>query len=162
MSLSVIFLIIFFFGSNKGQEKDLFVKGGSFIEGLKIVHKKSGASVWTLNAKRADMIEGSDKVKLNDVVILVENKGMTIYAPDGVYDMGTRNLSLNGKIKSVSEKGYTIETQAVEWDQAKGGIKTKENVRIESKKFNVEGSGMETDSEQKVRILNNVRATFNR
>ncbi len=158
LSLLALFL---FLGYNRELDKALLLKGGSFIEGLKIVHKKNGTSMWTLNASRADIIEGSDRVKLNDVVLTVENKGMTIYSPEGFYDMGSRDLTLNGKIKAVS-KGYTIMTESVEWNQSKGEIKTKEDVKIESKKFNVEGVGMEADSEQKVRILKNVKATFYR
>ncbi|MFZ3122838.1 MAG: LPS export ABC transporter periplasmic protein LptC [Thermodesulfovibrionales bacterium] len=158
LSLLALFLLL---GNNRELEKDLLLKGGSFLEGLKIVHKKNGTSMWTLNASRADIIEGSDRVKLNDVVLRVENKEMTIYSPEGFYNMESRDLTLNGKIRAVS-KGYTIITESVEWNQSKGEIKTKEAVKIESKKFNVEGVGMEADSEQKVRILKNVKATFYR
>lgn len=158
LSLVALFLLL---GNNKGLDKALLLKGGSFIEGLKIIHKKNGISMWTLNASRADIIEGSDRVKLNDIVLTVENKDMTIYSPEGFYNTESRDLILNGKIKAVS-KGYTIITESVEWNQSKGEIKTKEAVKIESKKFNVEGVGMEADSEQKVRILKNVKATFYR
>ncbi|HBR21401.1 MAG TPA: LPS export ABC transporter periplasmic protein LptC [Nitrospiraceae bacterium] len=161
LSLLLLSFVFLFFGNNKGLEKDLLVKGGSFIEGLKIIHKKNGTSMWALNASRADIMEGSDRVKLNDVVLTVENKDMTIYSPEGFYNMESRDLTLNGKIKAVS-KEYTIITESVEWNQSKGEIKTKEDVKIESKKFNVEGSGMEADSEEKVRILKNVKATFYR
>jgi len=163
LTLSILLLsfVFLFFGNNKGIEKDFLLKGGSYIEGLKIIHKKNGTSMWALNASRADIIEGSDRVKLNDVVLKVENKDMTIYSPEGFYNMESRDLTLNGKIKAVS-KGYTILTESAEWNQAKGEVKTKEPVKIESKKFHVEGSGMEADSEQKVRILKNVKATFYR
>lgn len=159
ISLFLLSFVFLFFGNNRGLDKALLLKGGSFIEGLKIVHKKNGTSMWTLNASRADIIEGSDRVKLNDVVLTIENKEMTVYAPGGFYDMESRDMTLNGKIKAVS-KDYTIITESAEWNQSKGEIKTKEAVKIESKKFNVEGSGMEADSEQKVRILKNVKATF--
>ncbi|OGW56908.1 MAG: LPS export ABC transporter periplasmic protein LptC [Nitrospirae bacterium RBG_16_43_8] len=159
ISLLLLSLVFLFFGNNKGLKKSLPFKGGSFIEGLKIIHKKNGTSMWTLNASRADIIEGSDRVKLNDVVLTIENKEMTIYSPEGFYNMESRDLTLNGKIKAVS-KGYTITTESVEWNQSRGEIVTKEAVKIESKKFNVEGVGMEADSEQKVRILKNVKATF--
>jgi LPS export ABC transporter protein LptC len=159
ISLLLLSLVFLFLGNNRELDKALLLKGGSFLEGLKIIHKKNGTSMWTLNASRADIIEGSERVRLNDVVLTVENKDMTIYSPEGFYNMGSRDLTLNGKIKAVS-KGYTIITEAVEWNQSKGEIKTKEAVKIESKKFNVEGVGMEADSKQKVRILKNVKATF--
>lgn len=163
LSLFSLALVFLFLGNNRELDKALLLKGGSFIEGLKIIHKKNGTSMWTLNASRADIIEGSDRVKLDDVVLRVENKDenkeMTIYSPEGFYNMESRDLTLNGKIKAVT-KGYTIITESVEWNQSKGEIKTKEAVKVESKKFNVEGVGMEADSEQKVRILKNVKATF--
>ncbi len=159
LSLLLLSLVFLLLGNNRGPDKALLLKGGSFIEGLKIIHKKNGTSMWTLNASRADIIEGSDRVKLNDVVLTIENKEMTIYSPEGFYSMESRDLTLDGKIKAVT-KGYTIITESVEWNQSKGEIKTKEAVKIESKKFNVEGVGMEADSEQKVRILKNVKATF--
>jgi len=161
LSLSFLLLVFLFLGSSKENGKNLFIKGNSFIEGLRIVQKKNGVNVWTLTAKRADITESEDKANLSDIAMTIESKGMTIYAKDGVYGMSTRNLTLQGKITAVA-KGYTITADSAEWDQAKGGINTKGAVRLESKKFNVEGSGMEIDSEQKVRVTKNVKATFYR
>jgi len=159
--LLISLALLFFMGNKRELDKTMLLKGNSFIEGLKIIHKKNGTSMWTLKASRADIAEGSERVKLKDIVLLVENRDMTIYSPEGFYNLESKDLTLNGKIKAVS-KGYTIITESVEWNQSKGEVKTNENVRIESKKFNVEGSGLEADSEQKVRILKNVKATFYR
>ncbi|MBI5203685.1 MAG: hypothetical protein HZA11_02085, partial [Nitrospirae bacterium] len=87
LSLLLLSLVFLFLGNNRELDKALLLKGGSFLEGLKIIHKKNGTSMWTLNASRADIVEGSDRVKLNDVVLWVENKDMTIYSPEGFYNM---------------------------------------------------------------------------
>ena len=158
-SVISLFLIVLFFGNNRETEKDLLFKGNSFIDGLRIVHKKDGKNVWTLNAKRADFAESEDKARLRNVAITVENKEMTIHAENGLYDLESRNLTLNGEITAVA-KDYTIIADSMEWDQSREEMKTKGNVKVESKKFNVEGSGMEVNSEQKVRILKDVKATF--
>lgn len=154
-------VLIFLLGDNREIEKDFLLKGNSFIEGLRIVHKKDGNSIWTVNAKRADIIESEDKAKLTGISMTVEEKGMTIHAGEGLYDMSTRNLSLQGRI-TADANGYTIIANSAELDNSTGEIKTKGDVKIESKKFNVEGAGMEATSDQKVRILRNVKATFNR
>ncbi len=165
--LSFVFPLLFllalllFFGNNREVEKNLLLRGNSFIEGLRIVHKRDGNNVWILNAKRADIIESEDKAKLNDIVMTIENKGMTIYAGSGLYDMSTRNLTLDGKI-TADAKDYAIVCDSAEWNNSTGEVKTTGNVRFESKKFNVEGSGMEANTDQKVRILKNVKATFYR
>jgi len=150
-----------FLGNNREVEKDLLLKSNSFIEGLKIVHKKSGNNVWTLNARRADIIENEDKAKLSDITMTIEDKGITIHAENGLYDFSNRNLTFDSKI-TADAKDYTIIADSVEWDQSKGEIRTAGNVKVESKKFNVEGAGMEADSNQKVRILKDVKATFYR
>ena len=152
-------LIMFFFGNNREAERDLTLKGNSFIEGLKIVHKKDGSNIWTLYAKRADIIESKNKARLSDVAMTIEKKDMTIQAVKGLYDLESRNLTLEGRITAVA-KDYTIIADSVEWDQSKEEIKTEGNVRVESKKFNVEGAGMEASSGEKVRILKDVKATF--
>lgn len=160
-SLSLLLVILVLSGNNKDMERDLSFSGSSFIEGLRIVHKEDGNNVWTLTAKRADITEGEDRARLSDISMNVEAKGMTIYAGDGIYDFSNRNMTMNGRITAVA-KDYTITVDSAEWDQSKNEIRTKGNVKIDSKKFSVEGEGIEADSQQKVRVLKNVKAIFYR
>lgn len=151
--------LLLFLRNNREIEKDLLFRGNSFIEGVKIVHKKGDNQRWTLIAKRADIIEDEDKAELTDIVITIDDKGMTIHAENGLYDFLSRDLTLNRRIKAVT-KDYTIIADSVEWNQSSGEIKTTGNVKVESKRFNVAGKEMEANSEQKVRILKDVKATF--
>lgn len=159
---SIFFLLtVLFFSTEKEAEKDILLAKNSFIDGLKVINKKDGNKVWTLSAERADIIESEDKAMLTNVSMTIEDKGMTIQAPDGVYDLAQRDLLLNGQITAIT-KDYTITADSVKWSQSREEIITKGNVRIEGKKFKVEGSGLEADSEQKMRILKDVKATFYR
>lgn len=152
-------MLFLFLGHNREVEKDLLLGRDSFIEGLKIIHKKDGKNIWTLDAKRADIVENEGKAKLTDIAMTIEDKGMTIHAGNGLYDMSNRNLTLHGSI-TADAKDYTIIADSAEWNNSTGEIKTVGDVRVESKKFNVKGAGMEAKSDQKVRILKNVKATF--
>ena len=65
--------------------------------------------------------------------------------------MESRILTLNGRITAVA-KDNTIIADSMEWELSPGRNEDKRSCkRVESKKFNVEGSGMEVNSEQKVR-----------
>jgi len=58
-------------------------------------------------------------------------------------------------------ENYVITTSQASIDSDGGTLETDRDVKIEGKKFNLEGKGMIADNnEQKVRILNNVKATF--
>jgi len=145
----------------KENKPDIHLKGGSFFEGIRIVQKKDGVQDWVLTAKRADISKKGDEANLTDVKVEVKNKGITIYADKGSYNMDTRKMSIEGPITAKNDE-YSITTGQVEIDSSAGLLKTNEEVRIKGKKFVLQGKGMEIkNNEQKVRILKDVKATFN-
>jgi LPS export ABC transporter protein LptC len=164
--LFVLSLIIFslFFFMVKGEKTDknaLIRKGESFIEGLKIIHKKNGAKDWILTARRADLTENSEKAHLSDIEMTIENKGFTVYADKGIYNMSGKNLTVEGRIVARSNN-YLITSENIEFDSLSGNLKTDGNVKIEGKKFSLQGKGMNMDNAgQKVRINRDVKAVFN-
>ena len=137
------------------------IKGESFIEGLKISHKINGKTFWVLTAKRADILENGDMAYLSGIEMFIEEKDMSIYADRGNYDMKSKNIVIDGPLKAKTP-AYSMTTENAEIDTAAGTMKTNEYVKIEGKKFNLQGKGMNIDNnEQKVRIINDVKATFN-
>jgi LPS export ABC transporter protein LptC len=145
----------------KTNKLDIHLKGGSFFEGLRIVNKKNGVQNWILTAKRADISKAGDEADLTDLEMEVENKGITIYAGKGLYNLDTKKISVEGTI-TAKNNNYTITTRQVEIDSAAGSLKTNGDVHIEGRKFILQGKGLEVNNnEQKVRILKDVKATFN-
>ena len=145
----------------KTNKLDIHLKGGSFFEGLRIVHKKNGVQNWILTAKRADISKSGDEADLTDLEMEIKNKGITIYAEKGLYNLSTKKIFIEGAITAKSNN-YSITTGQVEIDSAAGLLKTSSDVQIEGKKFTLQGKGMEIkNNEQQVRILNNVKAIFN-
>ncbi len=145
----------------KNNRLDINLKGESFFEGLRIIQKKNSVRNWTLTAKRADISKDSNEADLTGVEMEVAGKGTTIYAEKGLYHMDTGNISVEGAI-TAKNNNYSITTGQVEIDSAQGLLKTNSDVRIEGKKFTLQGKGMEIkNNEQKVRILKDVKATFN-
>ena len=148
--------------SEKAARLDVQFKGDSFFEGLKIVNNKNGTRAWVLTAKRADLSRDGREALLNGIEMNMASRGITVYAEKGRYNMETKQVSVEGVIKA-HNKNYEITTSQATIDSDKGSIETSGDVRIEGKKFNLEGTGMKAENnEQTVRILNNVKATFNR
>ena len=160
---SLLLFAVFFFAveGEKTGKPDFIRKGESYIEGLRIVHRKNGGGDWTLTASRADLSENGEKARLSDIRMNVENKGLVILADRGLYNMTDKNLFIEGKI-TASNDGYSITSENVEFNGNAGSLKTDGNVTVEGKKFRLEGKGMKADNAaQKVRILNDVKAVFN-
>ncbi len=136
--------------------------GDSFFEGLKIINKKDGITEWVLTAKRADLSKDGKEALLSGIEMKLEKQGMMVNAAKGLYNMETKNVTIDGVITARNEK-YVITTSQALIDSGGGLIETEGEVTVAGKSFNLEGKGLQADNnEQKVRILNNVKATFHR
>jgi LPS export ABC transporter protein LptC len=161
LGLSVLLGIILFAISRNGKELtgDLRVRGNSYMENIRILQKKNGITLWTFNAKKADFIEGEGKAKLSDINMLIEKNGVVLYADKGIYDLTEQSFTTDSAVRADS-KDFTITTDSIDYDVSTGKIKTNGQVKLDSKRFRVEGKGMQADSENKVKILDDVKATF--
>jgi LPS export ABC transporter protein LptC len=154
-------LFLFLVQGEKASKLDIHLKGESFLEGLKIIHKKNGLQNWILTAKRADISKDGNEADLTDVEMEVKSKGITIFAEKGLYNLDTKKISIEGTI-TAKNNAYSITTGQIEIDSDAGLLTTGKEVLIEGKKFTLQGKGMEIDNnEQKVRIMKDVKATFN-
>ena len=154
---SMLFLMI---KGERVSKTDILQKGESFIEGLRLVHRQNGNIDWTLTARRADITDKGDKALLSGVEMHIENKDITVSADQGMYDMTAKDLTVDGKV--VARGGsYSIISERVKFDGASGRLKADGGVKIEARKFTVEGVGMDADSAgQKVKIRKDVKAIF--
>jgi LPS export ABC transporter protein LptC len=160
---SFLLFALFFFvvEGEKASKLDIHLKGESFLEGLKIIQKKNGVQNWILTAKRADISKDGNEANLADIEMEVKNKGITIFAEKGLYDLNTKKISIEGAITAKGNT-YSITTAQIEIDSDAGLLTTGHDVLIEGKKFTLQGKGMEIiNNEQKVRIMKDVKATFN-
>ena len=63
--------------TGRETEGDLRMAGGSYIEGIRILQKKNGATVWDLTARRADF-ESEDRAELSDISIAFQKNGVML------------------------------------------------------------------------------------
>lgn len=146
--------------TGRETEGDLRMAGGSYIEGIRILQKKNGATVWDLTARRADF-ESEDRAELSDISIAFQKNGVMLHADKGLYNLSDRSFTTDSAVKAEG-KDYTITADSVDFEVASGNIKTGGRVKIEGKGFEVEGKGLEADSGKEVKILDDVKAIFHR
>lgn len=160
LSVALFSLLFFLFKSERGTKIGALLKGGSYIEGLKLVHRQNGNIDWTLTARRADITDKENKAYLSGIEMKIENKGITVCADKGLYDMNARDLFVDGKVVAKGD-GYAITSEGAKFDSTSGTLKADSGVKIEAKKFRIEGIGMDADNAaQTVRIRKNVKAVF--
>lgn len=161
--LSILLFGTLFVMLRNGSEidEDLRIKSSSFIDGLRILHKKNGINLWTLNAKRADFTEAEDKARLSDINLVIQKEGLVLYADKGIYDLAKQRFTTDGIVKA-DTKDYTITADSIDYEASSGEIKTGGRIKVEGKRFRVEGKGMKADAGQKVSVFNDVKATFNK
>jgi LPS export ABC transporter protein LptC len=158
--LSLLFALTLFILLGEKEGHDTFkIKGNSFIEGLKILHRENGTIAWALTAKKAELRESDNIADLNDITVVVPKNGLSFYAEKGTYDLSTQKFKAESEIKAES-KDYKILTSLIDYEASSGKIKTEETIKVDGKRFKVEGKGMIVDSDRKVRILKDVKATF--
>jgi LPS export ABC transporter protein LptC len=164
LSLLVVFLFSYYLAKGeRGLHLDAHQKGESFIEGLRLVHKKDGYSDWILTAKRADISADGNSARLSGIAMTLKGKGITVYADRGLYNMADKNLSAEGRVVARGTNYSVISEDGAEFNGAASRLKTDGKVTIEARKFNVQGTGMDTGNNgQIVRILGNVKAVFYR
>jgi LPS export ABC transporter protein LptC len=160
LSIVLFSLLFFMFKGERGTKTGVLFKGESYIEGLKLVHRQNGSTDWTLTARRADISDNGNKAHLSGIEMKIENKGITIYADKGLYDMNARDLFVDGEVVAKGDS-YSITSKDVKFDSTSGTLKADGGVKMQAKKFSVEGIGMEADNAaQTVRIRKDVKAVF--
>jgi LPS export ABC transporter protein LptC len=160
---SFLLFSLFFYlaGGEKTSRMDTHLKGESFFEGLKIIQRRNGEQNWILTARRADISKDGNEADLTDLEMTVRNKGLTIQAEKGLYHLGTKKISIDGEITATG-RNYSLRTGQVEIDSASGLLTTEKDVSIKGRNFLLQGKGMEIqNNDQRVRILKDVKATFN-
>lgn len=160
--LCILLLIIFFVMVRTPEDyKNFSIKGKSFLEDIRIIHKENGEPLWILSAKKAEFIEDNNKAELEDIRLSLPKNELMLSAGKGIYSFSEQSFTTNDIVKAES-KDYKITADTIYYEISSGTIKTNGKVILETKSFSIEGTGMKTDGREKVRILNDVKAIFNK
>lgn len=161
--LALVMLIIaflFFPVYNDGDlKKNSVTSATSYIEGLRIIHRIKGNTIWSIMAKRADFTRDERSARMSSIIIDIKKENMTINAESGVFDLETRDLKLEDNIV-LKSKGYEVMLKDLSWNPARGLLTSDQKIAFRGSKFSIEGYGLSATEEQKLKLHRNVRAVF--
>lgn len=149
--------LIVYLNQEKEANLKLNVSDNSYMDDVSITQKKDGKVKLALNAKKAVFITNND-VMLADVKIVLPEKSLTLTSKEGMYDIESRNLKMDGNINA-STKDYDIVADAIIWDSSRNEIFSDKKVRIIGKKFFAEGDNLTATSDKAI-LNKNVKAVF--
>lgn len=161
LALVMVIIAFLFFNTYNSEDlkKDSVTPATSYIEGLRIIHRIKGDTIWSIMAKRADFTKDEKSAKMSSIVIDVKKENLTINAERGVFDLETRDLKLEDNIV-LKSKGYEVTLKDLSWNPARGLLTSDQKIALRGNRFSIEGYGLSATEEQKLRLHKNVRAVF--
>lgn len=126
---------------------------------------KQGIKRWELSAERADYNKTADISYLTGVRLLVPGSGglgdLQVTARRAEYHNGTRDIALIGEVRGKSDQGYGFSAPRVEYVAARSLLKSSERVRLTDIGSELEGTGMEFNTQtRKFKLLRDVSAVY--
>ena len=127
---------------------------------------RDGVKKWVLEAQQADVAQKDNQIYLSRphfVVYLPRQPGtVTLTAGRAIYDIKTRDVTLNDKVVATSDDGMNVKTEKLFYDSGRSLLSTDDHVIIKHRNAAVEGDGMELHTMNgTVKLLRNVSATLN-
>ncbi|TSK03880.1 MAG: LPS export ABC transporter periplasmic protein LptC [Geobacter sp.] len=126
---------------------------------------KQGVKRWELTADRAEYNKKADISYLTGVRMLVRGASgvgdLEITAQHAEYHNGTRDIALIGDVRGKSDKGYGFFAPRVNYIAARTLLTTVERVRLTDVGSQLEGTGMEYQTQtRKFRLMKDVTALY--
>ena len=126
---------------------------------------KQGVKRWDLTAERAEYNKATDTSSLSGVKLVIaggEKVGeLRLSAERADYRNATKDIILSGNVKGEGSKGIRFSTSRITYVAARSRLETAERVRFSDGELELEGVGMEFQTQtRKVRLLKDVSAVY--
>lgn len=131
------------------------------MQDLHLTNKEDSAVKWELSAREAIFPIGGKEIFLKSLDLKI-NRTPVIYLASGagVYEIEKGYVTLDKSVE-MNVKDTKFTTNSLKWNSAEELITTDDDVKFTGKNFLIEGTGLTAAvSQQKVRILKNVKAVF--
>jgi hypothetical protein len=160
IGLSIVLTFLFFLIiRDRGDiDKNFQLRGNSFMEGIQIIQKEKGESLWTVYAKRADFL-GEDKAELTDMSMVMPKNDIVLYTGKGVYSLSDKRFTTDCAVKAHA-KDFLITAESIDYDVSTGNIESDGRVELDSENIRIEGKGLKTATGRTITIYDDVKATF--
>ena len=126
---------------------------------------KQGVKRWDLSADRAEFNRETDTTSLTGVRFVLMGDASTgelqVTAQRAEYNNATRDVTLIGKVHGQSSKGMEFSTSRVTYLASRSLLKTGEQVRFSGAGMELEGVGMEFQTQtRRFKLMKDVSAVY--
>jgi LPS export ABC transporter protein LptC len=126
---------------------------------------KQGAKSWDLSADRAEFNKQTDTTTLTAVRLLIAggpaSGDVLVTADRADYRNSSRDVALIGNVQGKSSKGVQFSSNRVNYSAARRVLETGEPVRIVDAGLELEGVGMEFQTQtRRFKLMKDVRAVY--
>ena len=133
----------------------------SSMQDLHLTHRENDKIKWELTAREAIFPSGKKEIILK-ILGLKINQSPEIYvtSSNGTYETEKGDIVLNESVE-MNIKDAKFTTNTLKWDSTRELLTSDDNVKFSGSDFLIEGTGLSaTVTQQKIKILKNVKATF--
>jgi len=132
------------------------------LEEVVLKEMDKGSVVWILKADKAANYEEEGVIKVYDIHLEFydqENVSSVLTADSGAVFGSNKSMRAMGTVKVITREDAVLETDVLEWDNAKRLITTESTIRITTDETAITGAGFESDPELKrIKVKRQFRA----
>lgn len=151
--------------SPKAEVRKLPVQVDVSLQKVHYTETTQGVKRWDLSADRAEFNKESDVTVLHGVRLLVAGGAdvgeLQVTAERAEYHNTKRDVTLVGNVRGQSSKGMRFSAARVSYVAARSRLETPERVRLVDKGLELEGVGMEFDTQtRRFKLMKDVSAVY--
>jgi len=152
-------------GAPKKAVEKLPVQVDVSLKRIHYTETRQGKKRWDLSAQRAEYNRGRDVTALFDVKLVLAGPPslgeFTVSADRADYQNSSQDVTLAGNVRGVSAKGLRFSAPEVRYLAGLSRLETAQRVLFEDGGLQLEGVGMEFDTQtQKLKLLKDVSAVY--
>ena len=132
----------------------------SSMHKVHMVNKEGNSVKWELSAEKAVFPKGNQEIFLESLGLRL-NSEISLTSSSGIYTVQKGDMTLHNPVE-LNVKDTKFKTDKMYWNGRNETLTTDSNVEFIGKTFNIAGKGLiSKPKEQRIRILKDVKATFN-
>ncbi len=126
-----------------------------------MVNKEGNLVKWELSAEKAVFPKGNREILLTSLGLKIKHiHEIYLTSGSGIYKVEEGDMILNKPVE-LNVKDTKFRTSGMKWNIRKESLTTDSDIEFSGKNFRITGKGLTAKTkEQKVRILNDVKAVF--
>jgi hypothetical protein len=142
-----------------GPVKVTVAGSDSFIRKARIIHSANNSNKWIADVERISLYQNGAVARLQDIVVTMPERKLSMRAKNGSYDMGAGYLDVKGEVTATNGE-YRIISKDIAWDFKKETMTGKNGVYLTGKGVTLRADTLTTRKGDEINLKGNVKVVF--